>query len=693
MNNIEEKELRRKHLEVLAILVLPLLIVLIFNVVFRSNIYELLYWVTNYPWKLWIEYLFIFLLVNSFILFRVRIYYIWNLIVLIVLVIFSIINRIKLSIRGEPLLLSDFSLIREGLNIVNYFKTSINVGIYLVAPVLIIFLFSLLIWISPWRHFSFTKRAHLKIGSAVCFLMLVLFFNMNGKLFEKMGYYYIFWDSNENYTVNGALAGTLMSFDKAKVTPPIEYSQDKIEEIINNNKINEKYQETVKKPNVIFIQSEAFWDPTLLKNVPFNKDPLPNFHELQKKSRGGHLYVPVFGGKTVNTEFEVLTGISINSLPVGSIPYQQYINKPLQSLASIYSSNGYRTTAIHSFNGWFYNRRSVYQFLGFNNFISSEFFSNSKLNGAYISDDSISEEIYHRIIETEERDFIYAVTMQNHGPYSEKKPTSGEFFIGTTQLLSEEGKNILENYVRLINDADVSLANLLIKIKQIKEPTVVVFFGDHLPLLGSDYLVYKQTDFLDGSDDFGLNEKMYQVPLLVWDNYSSERNNFERNNLKANQLGAYILNYTGVKNTFFEMINSGGTLKRDKELLEYDLLFGENYSNLNSPVRIDDYMLGKSKMHISNSYPQSIESKKLFNPINGVSALSISGKNFIEGSTIFLNGELQATTVYGSSELMSVQVDPKYFKKQGTLEVQVKLLDVRGRVLSQSNPILVPITD
>ena len=138
-----------------------------------------------------------------------------------------------------------------------------------------------------------------------------------------------------------------------------------------------------KKPNVIFVMSEAFWDPTLLTNVTFSEDPVPTIHRLQKESSTGYLLSPQFGGGTSNVEFEVLTGNSMSFLPGGSIPYQQYISKPIPSLASYFADQGYKSMGIHSYEGWFWDRNKVYKELGFESFKSSEHFVNPGNEGLF----------------------------------------------------------------------------------------------------------------------------------------------------------------------------------------------------------------------------------------------------------------------------------------------------------------------
>ena len=75
------------------------------------------------------------------------------------------------------------------------------------------------------------------------------------------------------------------------------------------------------KPDIIVVMSESFWDPTKLPGVNITPDPIPTVRSI----RSGSMFSPEFGGMTANIEFEALTGFSNAFLPYGSIPYQQYV--------------------------------------------------------------------------------------------------------------------------------------------------------------------------------------------------------------------------------------------------------------------------------------------------------------------------------------------------------------------------------
>ena len=165
------------------------------------------------------------------------------------------------------------------------------------------------------------------------------------------------WNQIENYEVNGFLFGFLSNIHSDIIEKPKTYSKDFVLETA------EKYvsgkasiNESENKPNIIYLMSESFWDPTKL-DVEFSADPLANLRPLMEEHVSGAMLSPVFGGATANVEFEALTGMSTSFLKTGAIPYQEAVTKQsfIPTIASDLELKGYRTLAIHPYNRVFIN--------------------------------------------------------------------------------------------------------------------------------------------------------------------------------------------------------------------------------------------------------------------------------------------------------------------------------------------------
>jgi phosphoglycerol transferase MdoB-like AlkP superfamily enzyme len=528
----------------------------------------------------------------------------------------ALISYMKVTMIGEPFFPWDILLNKESMDIASLVTGKaalIRIGAIIVSIIVVL----ALRWIIPRTTISIISRIGLGLFSLYALYAFGIKTPLAGKILDHIGVNEIVWNQQENYANNGTALAFTLNVKNSIVQKPETYSDEAIGSVAANIESVSQTQtqpamkkasvDTLqgKKPNVIFIMSEAFWDPTLLSNVKFSEDPLPTIHRLQKESTSGYLLSPQFGGGTSNVEFEVLTGNSMSFLPGGSIPYQQYVSKPVPSLASYFADQGYKSMGIHSYEGWFWDRNSVYKQLGFESFKSSEHFVNPETKGYFISDAEVSRNIIDEVDKTEDPMFIYTVTMQNHGPYDD--PRYGENQFKAEGNLTPQAKTILETYTQGAHDADQSLQMLIDHYQNSDEPTMIVFYGDHLPMLGLDYQVYKEAGFISTSNAnaWSLDEvkKMHSIPLVTWSNFDMPKQDIPL--LSDSFLGAHVLdmlhmekpaNFTlnaelaaqvpGLLSNLVvdqdqtlhaEAPESAKTLIDDYRNVQYDLLFGKQY--------------------------------------------------------------------------------------------------------------------
>ena len=95
-------------------------------------------------------------------------------------------------------------------------------------------------------------------------------------------------------------------------------------------------------PNIMFVQLESFFDPTEVEWLQFSEDPIPNLRKMFQNYSSGYFKAPSVGAGTANTEFEVLTGMSMRFFGPGEYPYKTYAKtKYVESAASALSALGY----------------------------------------------------------------------------------------------------------------------------------------------------------------------------------------------------------------------------------------------------------------------------------------------------------------------------------------------------------------
>ena len=293
--------------------------------------------------------------------------------------------------------------------------------------------------------------------------------------------------------------------------------------------------EGVEAENIIVIMNEAFSDLRVVGNQGIKGDYMPFFDSLNNNVIKGNLYVPVFASGTCNTEFEVLTGVSCACVP--GVPYQTYINQEINALPHLLREKGFSTIAFHPYYAGNWNRNLVYPRLGFDKY-------RTEVKDPEIIRWCVSDKSDYKVLieEYEKKDkkklFLFNVTMQNHGGYE----SEWDDFQSSVDL-SEYGKyNEAEMYLSLVKGSDKALEYLVNYFKEVPEPTLICFFGDHQPGIEPDF--YEK---LYGKQESGLsnNEKQqkYITPFFIWANYDIEEEYIEK--VSANYLSALILKTAG----------------------------------------------------------------------------------------------------------------------------------------------------
>ncbi|MDT3493900.1 sulfatase-like hydrolase/transferase [Bacillus toyonensis] len=530
----------------------------------------------------------------------------------LVLIIFGIVNHFKIIFRGDPFYPSDFTQITQMQSVIpmvmEYFSWW-NIFLVIVGIVLLVYL---VIYIR--KHIPVIKPHIITRIILICGSMFMVYAYSNypntfmSNVLQKYGVTFVAWNQNVNYGDNGFVLGFVSNLDTTVIEKPEEYSKETMLQISNN--IKKQYEsnvgkkEKIEKPNIIFFMSEAFWDPTKLVNLSFSEDPLANLHHYIENFPGGQTIAPVFGGSTANTEFEALTSYSMSFLKPGSVPYQQAVagQKEIPSIASELKNHGYYTNAIHAYGRSFYKRDDVYNVFGFDNFNAEDTMKNVEVDGDYISDISISKEIIEELNKRKQPTFIHAVTMQNHFPFNPGRFEEKQIEI--SGLTDEGSKAELETYTEGVRRSDEALKYLIEQIQELERPTILVFFGDHLPVLGTNKAIYKEAGYIENEETINERLAMAETPLLMYANFDIPNDNLGL--VSPIYFSNLVFDYAGLnKSPFYQFLSelheeipvlrdelkvdkNGEEIKdltkKQKEMLEqykmiqYDLLAGKQYS-------------------------------------------------------------------------------------------------------------------
>lgn len=340
-------------------------------------------------------------------------------------------------------------------------------------------------------------------------------------------------------------------------------------------------------PNIIFVLYESFADQKYLsQGLNFTKTLMPFYESLRSQSATGCIYVPKIGGGTSETEYEVLTGLKSS---YGYTPYSMGLPQ-LHSVAATLRERGYTSRALHWFTGVFYNRYFNLKQLGFDELHTTDTTMQPfQKIGQYNSDEDHFSSALTALEQTKERDFLFLLTMQNHGPYG-YDDFSATYQADTpfTNTFTSETQNILRNYCYLLSQSDLALKKFITSLEALEEPTMVVFFSDHIPPFGED--VYQEIN-IDIS-----GEKGHMAPYFIWSNQGCP---VQEEDMQAWQLSGYALSLAGIHSDpffyYIETMRKNGLHEDERyQILSHDAMFGRqlHYSEADFSILSEKWQIG-----------------------------------------------------------------------------------------------------
>ena len=414
-------------------------------------------------------------------------------------------NRAKLAELQTPLLPSDFRFLAEPGPALALAAHYMKFGIGTIAGVLVVLVVTVFLvrrraslFVTGW------PRLLLAFGAVVIAVSLIAGSPPWRQVYaaKRMGFEP--WALTES-AARAGLIGSLLLYhwelgdgrvpmaDRDAAIAMIDAHADLLRERLATTSI------TQQPPDILIVQSESLFDPARLNHVEPGRY-LAEFRKLAKSSRSGELHVPTFGGGTIRTEFELLTGAPLSSLGGIQYPWLELRDARFPSLASILARNGYTTTAIHPNGAAFWNRNRVFPELGFQKFIDVAAFKKEDIVGLFTSDAALTDHVIAELKDDGPPQFLFAITMENHGPFDWRPNLDADRLaaLPMPSQLDSGGRLWFGNYLYLLDDADRELGRLAEALKQRKRRTLLLFFGDHLP---SIHTVYHQLGFDDGKTE------------------------------------------------------------------------------------------------------------------------------------------------------------------------------------------------
>ena len=542
-------------------------------------------------------------------------------------VILGIANGYILLKRVTPFNAQDLKIAGDGIALINNYCNGFEVVVIAVGAV------ALLIWlISMWRRGGqYAGKIHhiaALIGIIVCGVLYTFVTNIAIDKRVVSTYFGNIAFAYEDYGLPYCFSASLFN---TGISEPNGYTKKAMAKIDKDGELNQTAtsRSSDELPNIIVVQLESYFDVANAEFFTTSEDACPNLHNLYQNYSNGYFKVPSVGAGTANTEFEVLTGMNLRYFGPGEYPYKTYSKKhPTESAATALASLGYGTHALHDNTGNFYSRANVFNNMGFDTFTSKEFMNvlQTTENG-WAKDEILTQHIMEAMDTTKQEDFVFTVSVQGHGNYPETQVIENPK-IKVEGIEDEALKNKWEYYVNQVYEMDQFVGDLIKAVEERNEPSVVVFYGDHLPTMG-----LKAEDLK--------SRYLYNTNYVIWDNIGLQK---QDKNIPAYQLMSEVLNrldiHSGTVFNYHQQRKGTKNYLSDLELLQYDILYGKQYVyNGKAPITEGHMVMGIRNVSLSSIVPQ----------LN--SGYSLYGENFTKYSRVYVNGEKQKSSFLNNTRI------------------------------------------
>ncbi len=446
----------------------------------------------------------------------------------IFLIILSGVSNAKYRALREPLVYSDIAMFSQAFKHPRLYFPFLGLMPVIIMPLLIIALIAIVLILEPAMAFT---PIRIVTTLAVCFICFILAKN-----------YALAFELSEEPEIDNQQYGLLNSVFAYAVQASDSKHKRKIKRVLDDSPFAIKVEENSSKKtpphfshgklnNITVIQSESFFDARRM-HESINTNVLENYDDcLEESMQFGKLDVPAWGANTMRTEFSFLTGLKYEDMGLYRYyPYQFLQKMPVVSLAKLLQSQGYHCVCIHPHPASFFGRDRIFPQMGFDEFIDIQSFDEKNTFGPYISDQAVTDKILEITQNYNDRPlFVFAITMENHGPLHLEKTTPDE----QQQFYSKaplEDSNDLTVYLRHLKNADRMIQQLTSAYRESQTPTTLCFYGDHIPSMPK---IYQALAYEDRDSDY-----------FIWNNQSPSKSS-EQQNIAVANLAETLLEQTG----------------------------------------------------------------------------------------------------------------------------------------------------
>lgn len=417
------------------------------------------------------------------------------------------VNAVKEMNMNAPLLPGDLVLVHQVLNNIGFFAhyTGHRLALLLLAALLFVIAIGVIWRVERrWQHSGWIRRA-----TWILLSLTALFTMYRGDGFWRQVYGddalsgFQQWDPILSVQQTGFMAGMVRTSQESQISIPradkllvARFAQSHADDL--EARLARKIPSEL--PDIVVVQSEAFFDPGPLKNVDYGQY-VPNFERLAATGISGSLTTPTYGGGTIRTEFETLTGYPMLAFPSIVYPYYGLASKWMPTVPHRLEAFGYSTTLFHPFRAGFWNRAEVMPELGFQRTYYEKDFGGAERAGAFVSDRGLFDFVLaHFDKGGVGAQYAMLITMENHGPWDYDAGPLAKVLDGhpLPPGLSPAGTKEMTYYLSHLVNGDAALGDFAQRLLARPRWTILLFYGDHLPALDA---AFKDLGFDDGKDN------------------------------------------------------------------------------------------------------------------------------------------------------------------------------------------------
>lgn len=219
---------------------------------------------------------------------------------------------------------------------------------------------------------------------------------------------------------------------------------------------------------IVIVQCESFADP--LDITGETAPVLPGLDRARAIAwQHGDLHVSGFGAYTMRTEYGVLFGRSETALGFRHFdPFLTAHGEVSYALPARLAGAGYQSSFVHPHDLRFYSRDRLMPAIGFDEVIGDSSFAPILPGGSrYVDDRTLGAKLVDLAIRSAAPRLIYAVTMENHGPWDSDN--------------AQDAAGRWDAYLGRLRSSDAMLGDLIQHLSNDGRPALLVFFGDHRP--------------------------------------------------------------------------------------------------------------------------------------------------------------------------------------------------------------------